>query len=104
MGGLIGAIMACLFVINSYTSFSYEIALAIDVFKDNNDTKTHQQLKKDSKGSINIFSFMKYNLYLFLKKLNVNVDWPFMEYINECREEIVFQLDIKGLIKRLIFL
>jgi predicted membrane protein len=35
MGGLIGAIMAGMFIVNSYTSFSYEIALAIHVFKDN---------------------------------------------------------------------
>ena len=29
MGGLIGAIMACLFVINTYTSFAFELALAL---------------------------------------------------------------------------
>ena len=42
MGGLIGAIMAGLFIINSYTNFSYEIALAIHVFRDNKETKTHK--------------------------------------------------------------
>lgn len=29
MGGLIGAVMAGLFIINSYTSFAYELALAL---------------------------------------------------------------------------
>ena len=29
MGGLIGAIMACLFIINTYTSFAFELALAL---------------------------------------------------------------------------
>lgn len=28
MGGLIGAIMAVMFIVNSYTSFSYEISVA----------------------------------------------------------------------------
>lgn len=32
MGGLIGALMAVMFIINSYTSFSYEISVALDVF------------------------------------------------------------------------
>lgn len=34
MGGLIGAIMAGLFIMNAYTSFAFEIALATEVFKD----------------------------------------------------------------------
>ncbi len=33
MGGLIGAVMATLFIMNSYTSFAYELALALEVFK-----------------------------------------------------------------------
>lgn len=32
MGGLIGALMAVMFIVNSYTSFSYEISIALDVF------------------------------------------------------------------------
>lgn len=34
MGGLIGAVMAGLFIIDTYTSFAFELALAIDIFKD----------------------------------------------------------------------
>ena len=34
MGGLIGAIMAGLFIINSYTSFAFEISIALSIFKD----------------------------------------------------------------------
>jgi hypothetical protein len=36
MGGLIGAMMAAMFFVKMYTSFSYEVALAVHVFKDNN--------------------------------------------------------------------
>lgn len=33
IGGLIGALMAGLFIINSYTSFAFEISIAMAVFK-----------------------------------------------------------------------
>jgi hypothetical protein len=42
MGGLIGAIMAALFIINSYTAFAFEIALSIDVFKEKKNDKCHR--------------------------------------------------------------
>lgn len=34
MGGLIGALMAGLFIINSYTSFAFEISIALSIFRD----------------------------------------------------------------------
>lgn len=34
MGGLIGAVMAGLFIVHSYTSFAYELALALAIFKE----------------------------------------------------------------------
>jgi uncharacterized membrane protein YsdA (DUF1294 family) len=46
MGGLIGAVIAGLFIINSYTSFAYEVALALEIFKESDYTSTHQMLKK----------------------------------------------------------
>lgn len=47
MGGLIGAVMACLFIVNSYTSFAYELALALELFKESEYSKTHKELKKE---------------------------------------------------------
>jgi predicted membrane protein len=38
IGGLIGAIMAALFIINSYTSFAFELSIALSIFK--RDQKT----------------------------------------------------------------
>jgi len=32
MGGLIGAVMALMFIVQAYTGFSYEIALGLDIF------------------------------------------------------------------------
>jgi hypothetical protein len=45
MGGLIGAVMAGLFIVTSYTSFSYEIALAREIFKDKKGTSTQKTLR-----------------------------------------------------------
>lgn len=104
MGGLIGAVMACLFVINIYTSFAYEIALARKIFKDKESMTTHQLLKNEAKGSVNILHFLKYCLYQLAMKFGIKVDWPFIEYLEQCRKEILRQLDIRDLIKRLIFL
>lgn len=33
MGGLIGAIVASLFMINSFTDYSYEVSIALEIFK-----------------------------------------------------------------------
>jgi predicted membrane protein len=33
IGGLIGAILAGLFIINAYTSFAFEVSIALSVFK-----------------------------------------------------------------------
>jgi ABC-type Zn uptake system ZnuABC Zn-binding protein ZnuA len=32
------------------------------------------------------------------------VNWPTVKYISECQQEILKQLDIKSLIKRIIFI
>ena len=45
MGGLIGAIMAALFIIHSYTSFAFELALAVEVFKDKKNAVSHKSLQ-----------------------------------------------------------
>lgn len=48
--------------------------------------------------------YVQYYAYIALSKIIKNVNWPLTKYIHECREEIQEQLDIKGLVKRLIFL
>jgi hypothetical protein len=74
------------------------------VFKDSEETRTHKELKEESRGSVNFLHFLQYHLYSLIKKFNSSLKWPFIEYIEECREEILYQLDIKGMIKRIIFL
>jgi hypothetical protein len=61
-------------------------------------------LKQDQQSTINLIHYVQYHLYVLLSKIVEKVNWPFTRYIHECREEIHEQLDIKGLIKRMIFL
>jgi hypothetical protein len=46
MGGLIGAIMASLFIMNIYTSFAFELALSVEVFRDKNNAVSHKTLQE----------------------------------------------------------
>lgn len=48
--------------------------------------------------------YLQYQVYLIASKFVAKVNWPFTSYIHECREEITEQLDIKSLVKRIIFL
>jgi hypothetical protein len=82
MGGLIGAVMAGLFIITTYTSFSYEIALARQIFRDKENTSTHKALKSEAKGSINMFQFVKYYIFRLAKLLKIKFNWPFIKYID----------------------
>lgn len=42
IGGLIGAVVAILFMINSFTNFSYELSLAIKVFNNRIENKLNE--------------------------------------------------------------
>ncbi len=54
--------------------------------------------------SFSIVHFLKYVGLSLLNKLRVRFKSPFYEHVNECREEIIEQLDIRNLIKRIIFI
>jgi hypothetical protein len=53
---------------------------------------------------VSLFSFIKFFIYGLLKKINKEPNWPDMQYLNVCHSEIIHQLDIKRIVKRLIFL
>lgn len=73
--------------------------MAICIFKPKDDNLI------DVKGlGMNIGTFFKYYLYHFLTSIGKEPDWPNTSFIAECQEEIVKQLDVKALIKRIIFL
>jgi len=53
---------------------------------------------------MNLLNFVRYYIYKFCEKIGCVFDWPEMNYANECKEEILRQLDIKLLLKRIIFI
>lgn len=55
--------------------------------------------------SFNFLNFIRYYTYVFLKKVGFNCEWPpLLKYAKECRAEILQQLDVKALLKRIIFI
>lgn len=75
MGGLIGAIMAALFIMNSYTTFAFELALSLQVFKDKKKLNSHKTLREthNSPWTLNFFQFLKYQFYTFAKKFRIKI-------------------------------
>lgn len=53
---------------------------------------------------MDFWTFIKFELYKFGKYVGKTFAWTDMNYIDECEREILRQLDIKSLIKRLIFI
>ena len=53
---------------------------------------------------VNFFTFIQYYWYAVKKWLNKAHSDPRLEHVHECRREILRQLDIKSLIRRLVFL
>jgi len=53
---------------------------------------------------MNFFNFVKYYVYLLSRKIGRPCQWPKISFIRDCQSEVLKQLDIKSLIKRVIFL
>lgn len=53
---------------------------------------------------ISFWNYVKLTIYNISKSFKREPNWPSTVYINECQEEIIHQLDVKSLVKRLIFM
>lgn len=93
------AVSAALFVFKAYNTLAFEITVAISIFRPPDDSNLDS-----SSLSMNFITFFQYNLYAFFKMIGRPRDWPAIAFLAECREEIVNQLDVKALVKRIIFL
>lgn len=96
---MVSAISAALFIFKAYNTFSFELTVAISIFKPSDDAQAEV-----SKLSMNFITFFQYYFYQFCRKIGRPRQWPTFAFLTECREEIVKQLDVKALVKRLIFL
>jgi len=54
--------------------------------------------------SMNFFNFVKYYFFKIAKSIGKPMESPVLNYIEECHMEILHQLDIKSIIKRLVFI
>lgn len=80
MGGLIGAIMTALFMVNAYTNFAYEIALSIDIFEVNR-TLEEDKVYKAKSISVNLLHFIKLSAYELLRKLTKKINSPLYNHM-----------------------
>jgi hypothetical protein len=99
IGGLISALSAALFILKVYNNLAYEVSVAICIFEPNDDKDINF-----SNLSMNFLTFIKFNFYQLLRKIGKTPDWPQTSFLVECQEEIIRQLDVKALVKRVIFM
>lgn len=53
---------------------------------------------------MNLFYFIKYYWSLFMRFLGRPLSTPALIYLHDCQKEILQQLDIRSLVKRVVFL
>lgn len=123
IGGMIGAISAVFFIVKVYTNVAFEFSISFELFKRDRKNNHHNKEAGDEPGKegekakevpggeevvkhleMNFMNFIKYYFYLFTKMIGKPCDWPVMEYAEECKREISKQLDVKVLLKRIIFI
>jgi len=96
IGGMVGAITALMFLVKSYTDFSFESSVSFELFRSIVDDKF--------KKSFHLFDFYRYYLNKVKSALNYNIKYTNGQRICDERDEVVNQLDIGQILKRLIFL
>ena len=53
---------------------------------------------------MNFCEFFQYHFYSAMKTMGKDLEWPKMRFLNECEKEVLKQLDVKALLKRVIFI
>jgi hypothetical protein len=98
IGGLFGTIAICLFLVNIYNSYSFEILMGGYLFKPDDDN-----MKKELK-KYNFFYFLVHLVYALVSAFGRCCNWKTAKLYHECREEMTKQLDILYLYKRVVLL
>lgn len=97
IGGLFGTILIFFFVISSYNTYKYEINLAGYLYR--NEGQTEKIEKK-----YNLFHYLGQLVFNVCKMLNCEPKWEKLSYYSGAREEMLKQLDVLFLLKRINFL
>ena len=98
IGGLFGTIAICLFLINMYNCYSFEILMGEYLMKPD-DADMRKGLKK-----YNFLYFLLHLFYMLVSLLRCRYKWKTSKLFYDCREEMTKQLDISYLFKRLVIL
>lgn len=98
IGGLFGTIAICFFLVNVYNSYSFEITMGEFLFKPGDDNM-RKGLKK-----YNFFYFLLHLIYVLINIFKTKCNWKTSKLFHECREEMIKQLDIGYLFKRIVIL
>ena len=95
IGGLFGFVVILLLFMKEYTEYSFEL-----------DASSHlYHVEPDSSvPDFNLFVFVGYLFFLLLDAIGLTPDWKNMKAIDESREEIQKQLDVRFLFERINFL
>jgi hypothetical protein len=53
---------------------------------------------------MNFCEFFQYHFYALMRALGKDLEWPKMRFLSECEKEVLKHLDVKALLKRVIFI
>jgi hypothetical protein len=68
------------------------------------ETQSEELIVQKGRSIINLMQFIQYYWFALKRWLDKEYKDDHLEHVYECRREILRQLDIKSLIKRLVFL
>ena len=96
IGGLFGTVAICLFIVSVYNGYSFEINLAGYLYKkDDPSSNTYK--------GYNFLYFLLHMFSNFLDNFNCRPNWKKVNKYASCREEMLKQLDVLYLLKRVTF-
>jgi hypothetical protein len=97
VGGLIGTILGFMLFMNTFTEMSFELDLSQRLFK-------YKDNDPSNFDSFSLVTYCRFVVYSLLSFFGLCKGWSEMMKYDECKEEMVKQLDIELLIHKLSFL
>ena len=96
VGGLFSILLSLLLIMNKYNEYSYEIEMAKNLFH----YDKNEPLKSDQ---FNFIVFLGFIFYFFLTKIKIRLPWRRMEMYERSLEEVRKQMDIRLVMKKILY-
>jgi hypothetical protein len=97
IGGLFGTLLMLFFLVSAYNHYKFEVNIAGYLYRSEEKSET---IEKD----YNFLHFMGQSIYAFLRFFKFKPKWEKLSRYHSIREEMLKQLDVLYLIKRINFL